>query len=545
MLVVTAAALQLVVAMPSDDARLLREVKEAQARYESIRRTHLPREWSPPAHSCDAHIGRFCYWYDSTETAPIPEPPAVAQARSRLLAFLDSSVAIHPTTAWLLGQRTRYLIEAKRLDDAIGAARSCRAEARWCAALGGLALHVATRFDEADSAFALALALSSPEQRCGWYDLKSVVPNSLVGAFRRASCGDRKQLAERLWALSKPLWMTDGNDLRTEHFARLMMTAVFARTANAYGLNWGDDSREMMVRYGWAEWFTRDESSEFMMAAGPPRITGHDREPSYSFFPSGVSATTLTRVDASSWKLREPIANSRYSPRHFERLSALAHQLARFPMGDSTLLVTALAAGDSAMRGDSLSGFLGVLNDTTVRGVTGGQALRLMVSRDTFVASIEALGARSKHAARARHRIEPLARNAGWTLSDLLLYEGTGPEPLRDLDAALARAITKPVDHASPIGVLWLLETTERAPIELSVSVTPVRVSIARRLAARLHLAPDIAPVRLRWTAQSSNEFQSVVLRLPVNARGHYRVVLAVTRSDGAVLSSEREQEIR
>src|SRR4051794_19380773 len=116
MLVVTVAALQLVVAMPSDDARLLREVKEAQRRYETIRRTHLPREWSAPAHSCDAHIGRFCYWYDSTETTPIAEPPAVAQARNQLLAFLDSAVASRPGAAWLVGQRTRYLIEAKRFD---------------------------------------------------------------------------------------------------------------------------------------------------------------------------------------------------------------------------------------------------------------------------------------------------------------------------------------------------------------------------------------------------------------------------------------------
>jgi len=38
---------------------------------------------------------------------------------------------------------------------------------------------------------------------------------------------------------------------------------------------------------------------------------------------------------------------------------------------------------------------------------------------------------------------------------------------------------------------------------------------------------------------------QGVVLRLPANARGHYRVIVAVTSSDGTTLSSSRELEIK
>ena len=49
-------------------------------------------------------------------------------------------------TEWIAGQRVRYLLEAGDEDGAVAAARACRAERWWCAALEGLALHEAQRF---------------------------------------------------------------------------------------------------------------------------------------------------------------------------------------------------------------------------------------------------------------------------------------------------------------------------------------------------------------------------------------------------------------
>ena len=544
MLPIAVSLLQLAVAMPPQDAHLLRDVKGAQGRFETIRRSHLPREWSSRPERCDAHIGRFCYWYDSTESKPGPEPRAIVDARNRFIVFLDSAVEKNPGVAWLSGQRIRYLIEAGRFDAAVAAAQACSGEAWWCAALGGLALHVATRYQAADSAFALALAAAPDAQRCAWIDVSSTLPVSVARAFRKASCAERAVFVQQLWAVSKPLWQTGGNDLRTEHFARLTMAAIYTRTANAYGINWGDDSREMMIRYGWSEWFTRDESSAFAMPTVTPNITGHDREPSYSFYPR----LTRLRLQPVSWNLREPTATSRYSPRHIERLETLPHQLVRFPRSDSMLVVAALSIRDTTLGRDSVSTFLGALRDTTLVGVRDtGVTLRLLVARDSAVVDVEAYGTRSHRAARARYALEPLKRADGWSLSDLLLYRASAAGPTRNLDTALAAAVVERVQRSAPLGVLWELERPgASAPMTVAVTVAPARVGVFRKLAGKLHLADEVTPVKIEWVASapSGRASESVVLRLRPNAHGRYRVTLSVSDDAGHHLSSSRDIDV-
>ena len=100
MLVSTAALLlQLAAPVAAQDARLLRAARTAQMRFESTRRMLLPRDWSGAYSSggrCDARIGRFCYWYDSTESPPITEPREIADARAKLIAVLDTAAVREP-----------------------------------------------------------------------------------------------------------------------------------------------------------------------------------------------------------------------------------------------------------------------------------------------------------------------------------------------------------------------------------------------------------------------------------------------------------------
>ena len=100
-MLLSAAALLLQLAAPAaaQDARLLRDARSAQVRFEMTRRINLPRDWSGAFSSggrCDARIGRFCYWYDSTESPAVPEPKEIASARARLLDFLDSVATREP-----------------------------------------------------------------------------------------------------------------------------------------------------------------------------------------------------------------------------------------------------------------------------------------------------------------------------------------------------------------------------------------------------------------------------------------------------------------
>src|SRR5688500_5137559 len=132
MLIPVLALLQMSPVIQTDDGRLLRDARRAQVRFETVRRAHLPRDRSGGSPGrCDAQIGRYCYWYDSTRLTAVPEPRQITEARSALIGQLDSAAARNPADAWIAGQRVRYLIEGGRFQDAVSAARGCRADDWW------------------------------------------------------------------------------------------------------------------------------------------------------------------------------------------------------------------------------------------------------------------------------------------------------------------------------------------------------------------------------------------------------------------------------
>jgi hypothetical protein len=556
MLFIAVGLLQMASALPPDNARLLREARAAQSRFEGIRRMHAPvSQVRGSSGECDHRIGRYCYWYDSTDAPPPAEPKRISDARTKLIALLDSAVARDPREGWMLGQLTRYLIEGGRLEEAAARARSCRAEPWWCAALEGLALHAAEQYASADSVFAVALERMTADRRCEWTDLRILVNERLRRELSRATCGDRARLAERLWALSQPLWSTEGNDLRTEHFARLTMAHILERSANGHGMSFGADSRELLLRYGWAERYTREPPGPGLYHVSS--MTGHDREPSYVFFPDVSLASRIPRVSPSSWRLRDAAGETRYAPRHLKGASTLQHQLVRFPRGDSMQIAVAFRIADTLLARDSLTAAIGVYRDTMPRmiGTTRGSAIEgrltdallAVVPSDTMLVSVEVRGDSSKRLARARYTVDPLPCADAWCVSDLLLFEGASETAVADVALALARALTSEIFSVRrPLGVLWELQGVPgKEPMWMSLTVTPLRARLARRVATRLRLAPGQAPVRLRWQATTDVRApRSVTLRLPAKARGRHRVTLTLEVPGTSPISATREIEL-
>jgi hypothetical protein len=534
-------ALQLAGSASATDAAV-KVGRSAQERFEITRRAHLPRLRATSGRPCDAIVGRYCYWYDSTESKPIPEPARIATARRTLIALLDSLAARNPDNDWITGQRVRYTIEGGDAESALRAARSCEATGWWCAALEGLTHHVAERYAAADTAFERALAFMPDEQRCDWIDLRRLVAHTMTRDFSDASCAKRREKAERLWTVSQPLWSVAGNDLRTEHFARHTMALLLARSANPHGMAWSNDSRELVIRYGWSEWFSRAEPSLYQTTPGA--VTGHDREPSYFVFPRTTS--TRAPIDQSSWAFRDALMPMRYSPRHIEWLGELFHQLVRFPRGDSMRVLAIARVRDSALTVDSVELTLGALLDQTITTSRGRSVATLDVSNDSMLVSVEAVGTTSRRAERARYSIGalPCARRC---LSDLLLFSADDTDAAPSLDSATQRALTgSDVSASRPLGVYWEVgdgahaDVLRDSVVWASVTVEPERISAARRLAARMRIASVPTAVKLRWRLALSRS-GSVTLRLPANAHGRYRVRLSI---DG-VGSSERMVALR
>ena len=235
-----------------DSSDVVSRAREAQSRFERFRRRTLPSTWGSWGSYCDERVGRMCMRYDEGDWQMEPEPAAITQAREDLLGELFLAAMMIPGDPWILGQRVRYLSEAERWEEAERLARGCSlSDPGWCDALLGLSLHGARRYVEAEVAFERALEAMDPGEAGRWRD-PSVLLQDHGDVLRNPEVPEQADaLVARAWLLSDPLLLQDGNDRLTEHYSRYTVARLRADTRTTYGMPWGQDLEELLVRYGW------------------------------------------------------------------------------------------------------------------------------------------------------------------------------------------------------------------------------------------------------------------------------------------------------
>src|SRR5262245_11563739 len=335
-----------------DSQAVLRWAQRAQAGFESSRRSLLPMVEASPASRCDLLnggelIGRFCYWDDGSASRPPPEPSSIKTARERLLRVLDSGAAQLPGDAWIAGQRVRYLVESDQPAAALTAALDCRAAVWWCEALAGYALHAVDSARAADSTYRVALRDMPRDERCRWTDLSPLlVSGPLRQRYRPQSCEERADPEARLWWLAQPLLSRPGNDRRVEHYARHTISSLLEHARSPFGMETGNDLRELIVRYGWPIAWAQERRD-----AGQTdrHVVGHGREQAYHFLPDGTGFGDVIVLDAS--RSREP-----YGPAYAAAFTTMTPEFSAFRRGESTLVVAAYdVEQDTLLRSRPLS----------------------------------------------------------------------------------------------------------------------------------------------------------------------------------------------
>ena len=328
-----------------------------------------------------------------------------------------------PGDGWISGQRVRYLVEDDRAYEAAEAARECRAEIDWCAALTGYAYHAAGDFLRADSAFSAALAAMTERERCRWMDISLLLEGDARKRYDRVPCADRGRFEARFWALSRPLYLLPANDLRTEHFARLTMARLIRMSGYPHDIAWGDDSEELLMRYGWETGWTRSPPS-----IGSPldvHVVGHEPTPAFDFVPSADALTIPDSAAASDWELHDKLAQSRYAPRYARSVASLDHQIAFFRRGDSAIVVAAFDASDqSGFARDTIDAAIAIApatspDSTTVITESAARRHDVLVAAAEWrplIVSVEARDSAARRVARARGVVRPLIE---WPRDDL------------------------------------------------------------------------------------------------------------------------------
>lgn len=550
-----------VTASPIDSGSALRRAHKAQAAFELFRRGRLPRSdrLSGP---CDVIVGRYCYWRGDDDDAdddkrPV-EPLPIRDRRDQLVTLLDSLTAELPGDAWIAGQRVRYLVDAGRARDAALATRSgCRADESWCAALEGYAWHRAGEYARADSSFGHALAAMSPDERCRWLDIGPLLTDELASRFRHLDCAHRDSLATRLLRLGAPLYSVASSDLLTEHLSRVTRSRVSEHTYVVEGPSWGDDSRELVLRYGWPEWYTRAEAP--FGSALEASIIGHDPGRPFYFVPSARVLDHPSQSSDDDWRLNDRLAPSGYAPAYAKSIHAVPSQLARFRHGDTTIVVGAWdVSGDTTLAGHALDAALVLTTD----GADGNRSTRThapdrgsLVARaliDSGIVSLEILAPEQRRAARARVGL-PAKGRATVAVSDILLYDtalDSAPARARtaSLDSLVAAALAIPrVGANRRLGVYWeTYGARAGAPLEYSISVQPADVAWYRRAAVRLGLGERESTLFVHWNdVARADGFSTRAMQVDVSRLRPGRYHLSVSAATGgATASAQRDLEV-
>ena len=522
-----------------DSVSTLRSAKRAQAEFEMRRHSLLP-EVGTYGGPCDAIVGRFCYWVDDNVENP-KEPTRIGELRDRLLSRLAELGATSPGDRWIVGQRVRYLIEAGRLAEGAATARECRADTGWCASLAALALHAIGDIRAADSAVTAALDAMSEKERCAAIDIEPLLNGALKRRFHNATCAERDSLAARWWWLAQPLYLTGGNPLRAELFARRTLVRLASESRSPYSMTPGKDMEAIVLRYGWPVAWGRT----------PPRIgatsgadaVGFDAKPSLAYGLSSRAVEDLSAVGDGSYSLTDRRALSRFSSVSVTAVGSLRRQVSTFKRGDSTLVVAAYDAdGDTAVASarEPVSALVLLRDERTpsviVRGSVGKHGVLTAIApwRPRLIA-VEMLDSASRRSARARDGVaERDTVRYRVELSDLLLFSAADSSAAFTLESVASRALaTGRVASDGKLGLFWEmygLEASER--VTATVGFVPAEVGLLRRMAERARLASPRTPVHLQWSdapeVRGSVGGRALVLDLTGIPTGRYMVELSV-----------------
>ena len=540
-----------------DSLAVVKAARRAQELFEFTRRGNLPERRGGWNGVCEERVGRLCYWYDGSVDSAPPEPARIRQARTRLIAALDGAGTALPGDDWIIGQRVRYLLEDSQPQAATLVAEQCRATPWWCAALHGLVRHVSGDFAAADSSFAAALGAMPEEERCRWTNISSLLDGDLAGRYRHWDCGARAALEERWWWLSQPLWSQPGNDRRTEHFARHAMARLEEGRRTLFGLFWADDLRDVLVRYGWPTFWTR-EPLDYLTVSAEPKVTGHDRSPAFHFAPRAHALDHPESATADDWTLDPPRARERYAPAYATSVHALDDQVSVFRRRDSCLVVAASnLSADTAMAGQSARAALVLASNERDRVIIEQQSrldrpdvLLATAPCGPMLLSLEVMAPASRHVARTRHGV---LLDAHATISDLLLLDAGDSLPT-DVAMAIPSALaSNRVRVDRPLGLFWEVYGLSSGGEEVTTSVTVARHRSGwlRRAVEAVGLAGHRRDVSLQWTEvlipradEPDVAGRALALDLSSLSPGRYRIEVTVTANGRGPVTVRRDIEL-
>lgn len=542
-----------------DSAAAVERARAAQRRFESRRVRLLPVSYEGFGGPCDEIVGRICIRFGEGEWYPVPEDPEITRLRRELLQELDSLQLLAPSSRWIMGQRVWYRANWDEWPDALRTARACGAVERWwCLALEGFALHGQGRFVESLATFEEAFVHMDSERATEWRIPRWSVDGRAREALATAAAspfGTAREL-EWFWTLADPLYLADGNDRLTAHYARWTVTELRQRARNPFRISWGSDLTQLTVRHGWQMGWERIPSQTF---GNDDNVVGHDHPLGRDYLPPGDVLSNPADAPAEAFWPRVRAPKSLYAPPYAPVLLPMDAQMGVFPRGRTMAVVSShflpedttfhadhdhplpwMEPGEQAGLDDRAGLFVIPLQGDTPRaevqvtGRTEGSSFLVVPTAD-YVVSAESWSPSRRRAGRLRLGVR--AREAPpdiATLSDVILLrpDEAAPESLEEaVDLLLPR---NELRSGEPFAIGFEVSGLGFRPETLvfEVSVEQEGRSVLGRIGDFLGVGDPPRPLVLSWQEPGpdhpSHVFRYLRLDLPALDEGAYEIRLVV-----------------
>jgi len=569
---------------PADSSDLVEDARDKQANFERFRESRIPVRADYGRGGCDERIGRICIWFggEGEEDFP-PESAETSLARRDLIGALSGANGLI-RDPWIVGHLVQYLVESGGLGEAQRISRECDlVQPWWCSALLGYVLHLDGQFVEAEAAFRKAVIGVPPEEEERWRMPRFVFTRDGFEGFRDQDVREREGIWAIFWLLSDPLFLVDGNDRLTEHYARLVKAINQEDAENPYNMRWGEDLEETLIRYGRnIGWSRIIRAPAGIGPSGDPRSTvGHHHPQSRGYlFPEELLAAPGD-VGAESWVTTPREAWAWYAAPYAPDFRGLVTQVARFRRGAEMLVVGAYrpppperdpfanqapardpqrargnpfasrsgfgqpdpppasrpeAEPETDISGPVQAGFFLVPESggevISVSGAEQEGVLTLRAPTGRYVSSMEVFEPDGERAWRARQGVKQAEMVRGIvTVSDLMLLQEGAPLP-DDLDAAIPLARPNVRIRADErFTVAWeVYGLGVDQEVQVTLGFTEGRPGFLQRVGAFLGVVEPEQPVEVTFSDTGTGEvqtlFRAVALQLPNLEPGEYTLHL-------------------
>jgi len=538
-------------------AEILEELHDLQEEFERYRESRIPVEMERSGGSCDEQIGRICIWFgeDGEESYPA-EFREVKQARIELIRSLfDGFEEIND--AWVIGQLVHYLVESRNMEEAERVATECGIQERWwCSALHGYVLHVWTRYVPAEAAFRDALEAMSDEQWEMWTTPRYIFTRDGEREFNSAPAAERDRKWELFWQLSDPLFLFQGNDRLTDHFARWVVATNRRDAADPLGLEWEEDLEETLIRYGRNTGYSRTHNPgrAFGGLQDTRRMVGHHHPMSRGYLFPEEYMESPSEIPPESWITAPREARTWYAPPYAPEIRGLETQVGRFRRGDEMLVVgayrpTVFDAGidgrvvsawgpDGGIEGDAHTALFLIPEDgrepLNIRGTEPEGVLTLHAPPSRYVSGLEVVDLEGRQAWRARQGViqRPLVPGLVDVSDLMILKEGVPlPESLEEAIPNVRPGVRLKAGERFP--VVWEVYGLRiQEPIRVTIGFSQGRPGFLTRVGEFLGVIEPDERIDITFDERGPDQvqtvFRSMELELPDLDPGEYTLHLSL-----------------